>query len=96
MNDEMTVPVLISLLCIALVTFAVSWFVRSSVTIVASVALGTGFTMEAYSYWQLGYVDPLMAVTFFPVTLVAVAVSALTLDFLRWIRRSRPGPPPRP
>jgi len=96
MNDEMTVPVLISLLCIALVTFAVSWFVRSSVTIVASVALGTGFTMEAYSYWQLGYVDPLMAVTFFPVTVVAVAVSALTLDFLRWIRRSRSGPPPRP
>ncbi len=45
MNDEMTVPVLISLLCIAL---------------------------------------------------VVVAVSALTLDFLRWIRRSRPGSPPRP
>ncbi len=66
MNNEMTVPVLISLLCIALVTFMVSWFVRSNVTIVASVALGTGFTMEAYSDWQLGYVDPLMAVTFFP------------------------------
>lgn len=52
MNNEMTVPVRISLLCIALVTFVVSWFVRSSVTIVASVALGTGFTMEAYSDWQ--------------------------------------------
>jgi hypothetical protein len=44
----------------------------------------------------LGYVDPLMAVTFFPVALTAVAVSALTLDFLRWIRRSRSGPPHRP
>lgn len=52
MNNEMTVPVRISLLYIALVTFVVSWFVRSSVTIVASVALGTGFTMEAYSDWQ--------------------------------------------
>ena len=96
MNNEMTLPVLVSLFCIALVTLAVSRFVRSSTVIVVSVALATGFTMEVYSYWQLGYVDPFMAVTLFPVTLTAVAVSALTLDFLRWIRRSRTGPPPRP
>ncbi len=83
-------PWVTSILSIAAFSLVLGRIVQSAIRNVVLTALATALALEAYSYIDLGYLDPFMLLSFVPVALAAAAISGTALALAAWWRARGP------